>query len=90
MKISNSKKELAKIISENGGWREGAKWAAQDRDWLVSYFDGSEKPVRPSGKGGVVGKWVYSPCYNKGWKAPAILALSAYIPRRILPSVPSA
>lgn len=51
MKISNSKKELAKIISENGGWRDGAEWAAQDSDCRVSYFDGSEKPVRPSGKG---------------------------------------
>lgn len=29
MKISNSKKQLAKIIHENGGWREGAKFAAQ-------------------------------------------------------------
>ena len=30
MKISNSKKELARIISENGGWPEGAEWSAQD------------------------------------------------------------
>lgn len=29
MKISNSKKQLAKIIHENGGWRDGAKFAAQ-------------------------------------------------------------
>lgn len=29
MKISNSKKELARIISENGGWRNG-EFAAQD------------------------------------------------------------
>ena len=27
MKISKSKKELARIISENGGWREGAEFA---------------------------------------------------------------
>ncbi|AWH14668.1 hypothetical protein [Aeromonas phage 62AhydR11PP] len=27
MKISNSKKELARIVSENGGWRDGAEWA---------------------------------------------------------------
>lgn len=26
MKISNSKKQLAKIIHENGGWRDGAEW----------------------------------------------------------------
>lgn len=29
MNISNSKKQLARIISENGGWRDGAEWAAQ-------------------------------------------------------------
>ena len=29
MKISNSKKQLAEIISENGGWRDGAEFAAQ-------------------------------------------------------------
>lgn len=31
MKISNSKKQLAEIIHENGGWRDGAEWAAQDK-----------------------------------------------------------
>ena len=31
MKISNSKKQLAKIIHENGGWRDGAKFASQGR-----------------------------------------------------------
>ena len=31
MKISKSKQELARIISENGGWRDGAEWAAQDK-----------------------------------------------------------
>lgn len=30
MRISNSKKQLARIINENGGWRDGAKFAAQD------------------------------------------------------------
>lgn len=30
MKISKSKQELARIISENGGWRDMAEWAAQD------------------------------------------------------------
>lgn len=39
MKISNSKKELARIISENGGWREGAKSAAQCKsDNAVSFY----------------------------------------------------
>ena len=27
MRLSNSKKELARIISENGGWRDGSNWA---------------------------------------------------------------
>ncbi|MGL4753610.1 MAG: hypothetical protein ACRCXB_14605 [Aeromonadaceae bacterium] len=53
MKISNSKKELARIISENGGWRDGTEWAAQDKlgpdamaDEVCFYL---EKPERPSG-----------------------------------------
>jgi hypothetical protein len=41
MKISNSKKELARIISENGGWRNG-EFAAQDGDGEVGGY--SEKP----------------------------------------------
>ena len=32
MKISKSKQELARIISENGGWRDGSEWAAQDKN----------------------------------------------------------
>ena len=42
MKISNSKKQLAKIIHENGGWCDGAEFAAQDRDGKVCYY--SSKP----------------------------------------------
>ncbi|QDB73886.1 hypothetical protein KE336_gp47 [Aeromonas phage 4_D05] len=37
MKISNSKKELARIISENGGWRDG-EFAAQDGDGGVGGY----------------------------------------------------
>lgn len=37
MKISNSKKELARIISEHGGWRNG-EFAAQDGDGLVGGY----------------------------------------------------
>lgn len=40
MKISNSKKQLAKIIQENGGWCDGAEWAAQDR--IVAFFSGGK------------------------------------------------
>lgn len=45
MKISNSKKQLAKIISENGGWRDGAKFAAQGGNYGHVGF-ASEAPVR--------------------------------------------
>ena len=38
MKISNSKKQLAKIIHENGGWREGAQFSAQDKDGEVFHY----------------------------------------------------
>lgn len=41
MKISSSKKELARIISENGGWRNG-EFVAQDGDGEVGGY--SEKP----------------------------------------------
>lgn len=45
MKISNSKKQLAKIINENGGWREGAEFAAQGgRRGNVGFT--SVRPVR--------------------------------------------
>lgn len=40
MKISNSKKQLAEIIHENGGWCDGAEWAAQDR--IVAFFSGGK------------------------------------------------
>ena len=38
MKISNSKKQLAKIISENGGWRNG-EFAAQDGDGGIGGYE---------------------------------------------------
>ena len=45
MKISNSKKELARIISENGGWR--GEFAAQDGDGLVGGY-GSKPEAKPT------------------------------------------
>jgi hypothetical protein len=48
MKISNSKKQLAKIISENGGWRDGYGFSAQDGDDCAVWFY-DDKPVRSSG-----------------------------------------
>ena len=38
MKISNSKKQLAMIIHENGGWRDGAGFVAQDQNASVTFF----------------------------------------------------
>lgn len=45
MKLSNSKKQLAKIISENGGWFDGANWAIQGRKTMGVGFSKS-KPYR--------------------------------------------
>ena len=60
MKISNSKKQLAKIIHENGGWRDGAEWAAQDKNPLeVGFWLASKKPNREPWPGGI---WV-----GDGW-----------------------
>ena len=47
MRLSNSKKELARIISENGGWREGADTCSCDHDGYVSFFVGN--PTRNGG-----------------------------------------
>jgi len=45
MKISNSKKQLAKIINKNGGWRDGLNFAAQDGDDGAVWFY-STKPTK--------------------------------------------
>lgn len=50
-KISKSKQELARIISENGGWREG-EFAAQDGYDTFAVWFFAAKPVR------VRGAWV--------------------------------
>lgn len=44
MKISNSKKQLAKIIHENGGWRDGSEFTAQDGDGTGSIDFFKSKP----------------------------------------------
>ena len=81
MKISNSKKDLARIISENGGWSDGAEFAAQDKGGDVFKFD--SKPVMG------VGREVWMPAGNgradklcycatiKGWHQ-AILSRAEY------------
>ena len=45
MKISKSKQELARIISENGGWRDGAEFSVQNGEHGRISFSTS-KPVR--------------------------------------------
>lgn len=54
MKISKSKQELARIISENGGWQEYCEWAAQDKSGefgenSVILFEGKDKPIIEAG-----------------------------------------
>lgn len=49
MKISNSKKQLAKIIHENGGWHDGANFSAQDKDGEVFHY--TTKPSIEAGSG---------------------------------------
>ena len=79
MKISDSKKELAKIISENGGWREGAKWAAQDGvgdDGLYNVAGYGEKPVyeevnswhKPFNYGAYYEDWFKVSSAVNGWR----------------------
>ena len=60
MKISNSKKQLAKIIHENGGWREEAQFSAQDKDGEVFHY-----AAKPSiDKGSEV--WGHKGCIGYG------------------------
>ena len=54
MKISKSKQELARIISENGGWQEHSEWATQDKSGVfgcnsVVLFEGGDKPEIKAG-----------------------------------------
>lgn len=71
MKISNRKKQLAKIISENGGWSDGAGFVAQDkrhggRKNNIGFY--RMRPVLQHGGhswrthnddcGGIVGGWI--------------------------------
>ena len=56
MKISNSKKELARIISENGGWRDG-EFAAQDKTSArIDFYE--EKPWINGGQGNWNGEYI--------------------------------
>lgn len=60
MKISNSKKELARIISESGGWCDGAQFSAQDKDGEVFHY-----ATKPSiDKGSEV--WGHKGCIGYG------------------------
>ena len=46
MKISNSKKQLAKIIHENGGWRDEAESAAQCINGEISFWSNTARKER--------------------------------------------
>ena len=60
MKISNSKKQLAQIIHENGGWRDGAQFSAKDKDGEVFHY--SAKPTIGAGRD----VWSYKGCTGEG------------------------
>jgi len=60
MKISNSKQQLAKIISENGGWRNGAEFSAQDKDGEVFHY--AKKPTINAGRE----VWHHKGCIGEG------------------------
>lgn len=47
MKISNSKKELARIISQNGGWRDGEREDTDGRQFVVTRIDPRDFLGRP-------------------------------------------
>ena len=56
MKISNSKKQLAKIISENGGWRGDAESAAQCAGGEISFwYDAATKRHGDDWRGSYLG-----------------------------------
>lgn len=48
MKLSKSKLALAKVINENGGWVDGAKFSSQDKDGNTVCFYSNSKPTKPS------------------------------------------
>ena len=54
MKISKSKQELASVISENGGWRDGSEWSVQNGDHGRISFS-KNKPVRQGTKSWMAG-----------------------------------
>ena len=54
MKISKSKQELARIISENGGWRDGCEWSVQSGEHGRIGFS-ENKPVRQGAKSWIAG-----------------------------------
>lgn len=47
MKLSKSKLALAKVINENGGWVDGAKYSSQDKDGNSVCFYSNSKPKKP-------------------------------------------
>ena len=54
MKLSKSKLALAKVINENGGWVDGAQWAAQDKRGAtyklkIWFYSGNEKHYTAKG-----------------------------------------
>ena len=70
MKISNSKKELARIISENGGWRHGVKFFASTCNGIVIGSKSKPKYTSKYGwvaAGGFIDDRIELHSYLKNW-----------------------
>ena len=73
MKISKSKQELARIISENGGWRDWAGWSVFGKKSMAVVFvdESNKKPIYdvigkawPIIRNSIVGEFSCSPFPN--------------------------
>ena len=70
MKISNSKKELARIISENGGWRDGVEFFASTCNGIVIGSKSKPKYTSKYGwvaDGGFIDDRIELHSYLKNW-----------------------
>ncbi len=70
MKISNSKKELARIIRENGGWRDGAEFSVSTCSGTIAFSRNKPEYTSKYGftaSGGFMGYRIELCSYLKNW-----------------------
>ena len=70
MKISKSKQELARIISENGGWRDGAEFSVSSCNGTIVFSRSKPKYTSKYGwtsSGGFIGHRIELCSYLKNW-----------------------